>query len=136
MASSLEYVSSDWVAVEVSAVAVVLPECTCGREIAAYHRSAVSSFGEHGYVARTFHAEGGGKGDHRAVVTRACNARGGRGDHGAVATGVPLATRAPYWAGPAGRGRLDCIRAVIVRTASGSSCVAPWPAATEALLSS
>ena len=67
--SSHENVSSDWVAVEMSAVAVVLPECTCGREMAAYHRSAVSSFGEHGYVARTCHAEGGGKGDHRAVVT-------------------------------------------------------------------
>jgi hypothetical protein len=34
--SSLEYVSSDWVAVEVSAVAVVVPESACGREIAAY----------------------------------------------------------------------------------------------------
>ena len=28
VASELEYVSSDWVAVEVSAVLVVLPECT------------------------------------------------------------------------------------------------------------
>ena len=119
VASSLEYVSSDWVAVEVSAVAVVLPQCACGRGIAAYHRSAVSSFGEHGYVAWTCHAEGGGRGDHRAV-----------------ATDVPLETRAPYWAGPAGRGRLACIRAVIVRTASGSSCVAPLPAAAEVLLSS
>ena len=36
VASSIENVSSDWVAVEVSAVAVVLSECTCGREIAAY----------------------------------------------------------------------------------------------------
>jgi hypothetical protein len=79
VASSLEYVSSDWMAVEVSAEAVVLPECTWGREIATYHRSAVSSFGEH-CVAWTNHAEGGG-----------------RGDHGAVATRVPLATRAPYW---------------------------------------
>jgi hypothetical protein len=43
VASSLENVSSDWVVVEMSAVAVVLPECACGREIAAYHRSAVSS---------------------------------------------------------------------------------------------
>ena len=85
VASSHEYVSSDRVAVEVSAVAGVLSECTCGREIAAYHRSAVSSFGEHGCVAWTCHAEGGG-----------------RGKHGAVATRVPLATRAPYWAGPAG----------------------------------
>jgi hypothetical protein len=32
--------------------------------------------------------------------------------------------------------RLARIRAVIVRTASGSSCVAPWPAAAEAVLSS
>ena len=59
VASSFEYVSSDWVAVEVSAVAVVLPECTCGRQIAAYHRSAVSSFGD----------QGGGRGDHHAVAT-------------------------------------------------------------------
>jgi hypothetical protein len=54
--SSLEYVSSDWMAVELSAVAVVLSECACRREIAAYHRSAVSSFGEHGCVAWTCHA--------------------------------------------------------------------------------
>ena len=60
VASSLEYVLPVWVAVEVSAVAVVLPECTCGREIAAYHRSVVSSLGEHGCVAWTCHAEGGG----------------------------------------------------------------------------
>ena len=116
MASSFEYVSSDWVAVEVSAVAVVLPECTCGRQIAAYHRSALSSFGEDGCMAWTCHAEGGG-----------------RGDHGAVATRVPLA-------------RMTCrllaafcphsCSAVIARTASGSSCVAPWLAATEVLLSS
>jgi hypothetical protein len=59
VASSLEYVSSDWVAVEVSAVVVVLPECACGRQIAAYHRSAVSSFGD----------QGGGRGDHHAVAT-------------------------------------------------------------------
>ncbi len=70
MASSLENVSSDWVAVELSAVAVVLPESACGREIAAYYRSAVSSFGEHGCVAWTYHAEGGGRGDHHAVATR------------------------------------------------------------------
>ena len=120
VASSLEYVSSDWIAVELSAVAVVLSECACRREIAACHRSAVSSFGEqHGCVAWRCHADGGGRGDHRAVATR-----------------VPLATRAPYWAGPAGCGRLARIRAVIARTASGSSCVAPWPAAAEALLSS
>ena len=56
VASSFEYVSSDWVAVEVSAVAVVLPECTCGRQIAAYHRSALSSFGEDGCMAWTCHA--------------------------------------------------------------------------------
>jgi hypothetical protein len=94
VASSLEYVSSDWVAVQVSAVAVVLsdwvavrvsavavvlPECACRREIAAYHRSAVSSFGEHGCVAWTCHAEGGG-----------------RGDHGAAATRVPLARRTDW----------------------------------------
>ena len=66
----LEYVSSDWVAVEVSAMTVVLSECTCGREIAAYHRSAVRSFGEHGCVAWTCHAEGGGKGEYGAVATR------------------------------------------------------------------
>jgi hypothetical protein len=116
VASSLEYVSSDWVAVEVSAVAVVLSECACGRGITAYHRLAVSSFGEHGCVAWTCHAEGGG-----------------RGDHGVIATRVPLATRTcrllaafcPH----------SC-SAVIARTASGSSRVAPWPAATEVLLSS
>ena len=130
MASSLENVSSDWVAVEVSAVAVVLPECTCGREIAAYHRSAVSSFGEHGYVARTCHAEGGGKGDHRAVVTRAWRQeRSWRGGHGR-----PLGNEGAVLA--AGRRRLARIRAVIMRTASGSSFVAPSPAAAEALLSS
>jgi hypothetical protein len=38
VASSLEDVSSDWVAVEVIAVAVVLSESACGREIAAYDR--------------------------------------------------------------------------------------------------
>ncbi len=38
VASSIEHVSSDWVAVRVSAVPVVLSECTCGRGIAAYHR--------------------------------------------------------------------------------------------------
>jgi hypothetical protein len=115
VASSLEYVSSDWEAVEVSAVAVVLPDCTCGREIEAYHRSAVSSFGEHGGMAWTCHVEGGG-----------------RGDHGAVATRVPLARRTRrgcWWP-------FALIRAVIARTASGSSFVAPGPAATEALLSS
>ena len=116
VASSLEYVSSDWVAVEVSAVAVVLSECTCGREIAAYHRSAVSSFGEHGCVAWICHAEGGG-----------------RGDHGVIASRVSLATRtcrllAAFCQHSCG--------AVIARTASGSSRVAPWPAATEALMSS
>ena len=41
-----------------SAIAVVLSECTCRRKIAAYHRSAVSSFGEHGCVAWKCHAEG------------------------------------------------------------------------------
>jgi hypothetical protein len=61
VASSLENVSSDWVAVELSAVAVVLPGCTCGREIAAYHRLVVSSYGEHGCVAWTCHAEEGGR---------------------------------------------------------------------------
>ena len=81
VASSLENVSSDWVAVDVSAVAVVLPQCACVRGIAVYHRSAVRSFGEHGYVAWTCHAEVGGRGDHRAA-----------------AADVPLATRAPYWA--------------------------------------
>lgn len=116
VASSLEYVLSDWVAIEMSAATVVLSECTCGREIAAYHRLAVSSLGEHGCVAWTCHAEGGG-----------------RGDHGVIATRVPLATRTcrllaafcPH----------SC-SAVIARTASGSSRVAPCPAATEVLLSS
>jgi hypothetical protein len=120
-ASSLEYVSSDWVAVEVSAVAVVLSGCACGREIAVCHRSAVSSFGEHGCVAWTCHADGGGRGDHRAV-----------------ATGIPLATKGAVL-GVTCRllapGSHSC-SAVIERTASGSSCVAPWPAAAEALLSS
>ena len=71
MASELEYVSSDWVAVELRAVAVVLSECACGREITAYHRSAVSSFGEHGCM--TWRVEAG------AIS--------------AVATHVPLARR-------------------------------------------
>ena len=38
--------------------------------------------------------------------SRGGQTRGGRGDHRAVAKRVPLATRAPYWAGPAGCGRL------------------------------
>ncbi len=83
VASSLEYVSSDWVAVEVSAVAVVLPECACRREIAAL--AAYDRLG-------------------RELIRRArlrgvdmSRIGGGRGDHRAVATGVPLATRAPYW---------------------------------------
>ena len=91
VASELEYVSSDGVAVEVSAVLVVLPECTCGRDIAAYHRSAVSSFGEHDCVAWTCHAEGGG-----------------RGDHGAVATRVPLATRTCGLMPPGSHSCCDC----------------------------
>ena len=132
VASLLKYVSSDWIAIE---AAVVLPKCTCGRGIAAYDRTAVSSFGEHGYVAWTCYADDGGRGDHRAV------ARVEAGAIMAMATRVPFATRAPYWAGARGLqaagawlGSHSC--AVIERTASGSSCVAPWPAAAEALLSS
>ena len=68
--SAVAGVSSDWVAVETSAVLVVLSECACGRQIAAYYRSAVSSFGEHGCMAWTCHAEGGGKGEYGAVATR------------------------------------------------------------------
>jgi hypothetical protein len=75
VASSLEYVSSDWVAVELGAATVVLSECTCGREITAYHRLAVSSLGEHGCVAWRCHAEGGGRGDHGAAATRVPLAR-------------------------------------------------------------
>ncbi len=86
------------------------------RDCSVYDRSAVSSLGEHGCVAWICHAEGGG-----------------RGDNGVIATRVPLATRTcrqmaafcPHSCG-----------AVIARTASGASRVAPWPAATEVLLSS
>ena len=110
--SAVAGVSSDWVAVETSAVLVVLSECACGRQIAAYYRSAVSSFGEHGCMAWTCHAEGGGRGDQRGCHTRPL----GKEDLQAVGGLSP--------------------KFVIARTASGSSCVAPWPAATEVLLSS
>jgi hypothetical protein len=70
-----------------SAVSVVLPECTCGREMAAYHRSVVSSLGEHGCVAWTCHVAGGGRGDHAVVATGIPWQRGrrtGRGEAGAI----------------------------------------------------
>ncbi len=135
MASSLENVSSDWVAVEVSAVAVVVPQCACRREIAAL--AAYDRLGrELIRRARLRGLDMPRRGRRQERSSRGGHTREGRGDHGAMATGVPLARRAPYWAEPAGCGRLARIRAVIVRTASGSLCVAPWPAAAEALLSS
>jgi hypothetical protein len=107
MASELEYVSSDWVAVELRAVAVVLSECACGRE------SSVPSLGcELIRRARLHDVEGGGRGDQRGCHTRPL----GKEDLQAVGGLSP--------------------KFVIARTASGSSCLAPWPAATEALLSS
>jgi hypothetical protein len=100
-----------------SAVVVVLSECTCRRDIAASiaRPSALSeSTAWRGHAMRRVEAGVATRDGHRRPL----------GNEGAV-MGGPCRLRAP--------GSHSCSR-VIARTASGSSCVAPWPAAAEALL--